>query len=75
MEVRIGIRDVAREVTFESDQTPVQVRSIVTDALESGNAILEFEDEKGHTVLVPTSALGYIEIGVQEKGRVGFGSH
>ena len=75
MEVRIGIRDVAREVAFESAQTPSQVRSAVADALASGSAMLELEDDKGRTVLVPTSALGYIESGAQEKGRGGFGSH
>ena len=75
MEVRIGIRDVAREVAFESAQTPAQVRAAVADALESGTVLLELEDDNGRMVLVPTSALGYVEIGAQDKGRVGFGSH
>lgn len=75
MEVRIGIRNVAREVTFESAQAPEQVRSVVADALASESALIEFEDDKGRVVLVPTSALGYVEIGAQDKGRVGFGSH
>lgn len=74
MEVRIGIRNVAREVAFESAQTPEQVRSAVTEALSSDSGVLELEDEKGVTVLVPASALGYVEVGAQEKGRVGFGS-
>lgn len=75
MEVRIGIRDVTREVAFESAQTPQQVRAAVSDALATGATVLELEDDKGRTVLVPTSALGYVEIGAQEKGRVGFGQH
>lgn len=75
MEVRIGIRDVAREVAFESAQTPAQVRAAVADALASGTVLLELEDDNGRMVLVPTSALGYVEIGAQDKGRVGFGSH
>lgn len=74
MEVRIGIRDIAREVTFESAHTPAQVRAAVADALTEGG-LLELEDDKGRTVLVPSSALGYVEIGAHEKGRVGFGSH
>ena len=75
MEVRIGIRDVAREVSFESGSTPAQVKSTVAEAITSGSALLELEDDKGRMVLVPTAALGYVEIGVQEKGRVGFGTH
>lgn len=75
MEVRIGIRDVAREVTFESAQTPAQVRAAVAEAMDTGTGMLELEDEKGHLVMVPVVALAYVEIGVQDKGRVGFGSH
>ncbi|MFX0538289.1 DUF3107 domain-containing protein [Ornithinimicrobium sp. Y1847] len=74
MEVRIGIRDVAREIVFESESTPDQIRSAVADAL-AGGATLELEDDKGRTIVVPTSALGYVEIGAHEKGRVGFGTH
>ena len=73
MEVRIGIRNVAREVAFESAHTPQQVRAAITDALSSGQQLIELEDDKGGTVLVPTDALAYVEIGAQDKGRVGFG--
>lgn len=75
MQVRIGVRDTAREVVFESAQTPQQVRAAVSEALAGDAGLLELEDEKGATVLIPTPALGYVEIGAQEKGRVGFGSH
>lgn len=75
MEIRIGVRDVAREVSFETESTPAQVRSAVADALSSGAHLIELEDDKGGSVLVPTGALGYVEIGSPEKGRVGFGSH
>ncbi|WP_130012964.1 DUF3107 domain-containing protein [Serinicoccus sediminis] len=75
MEVRIGVRDVGREVTFESAQTPAAVRQAVTEALSAESKVLELEDEKGQTIIVPTATVAYVEIGVQEKGRVGFGSH
>lgn len=74
MEIRIGIRDVAREVSLESTQTPEQVRGIIAEALSSGSQLVELEDDKGGTVLVPTSALGYVEIGSADKPRVGFGT-
>lgn len=74
MEIRIGVRNVAREVAFESTSTPEEVRAKIADALSSGAQLVELEDEKGGTVLVPTSALGYVEIGSADKPRVGFGS-
>ena len=75
MQVRIGIRDVSREVAFESAQTPEQVQTEVVSALDAGTTVLELKDDKGATILVPTSAIAYVEIGAQDKGRVGFGSH
>lgn len=74
MEVRIGIRDVAREVAFESAQTPAEVRAVITEAAEGGRSVIELEDDKGRTILIPTAAFAYAEIGVSEKGRVGFGT-
>lgn len=74
MEVRIGIRDVAREVAFESAQTPDKVRATISEALAGDSTLIELEDDKGQLILVPTAALAYAEIGVQEKGRVGFGT-
>ncbi|OLT17294.1 ATP-binding protein [Serinicoccus sp. CNJ-927] len=75
MEVRIGVRDVGREVTFESAQTPEAVRQAVTEALTTQAPVVELQDDKGRTVIVPTTTLAYVEIGAQDKGRVGFGSH
>ena len=75
MQVRIGIRDVSRENAFESTQSPDAVRAAVSEAVGSGAPVIELEDEKGGKILVPTSALGYVEIGAQEKARVGFGTH
>ena len=74
MEIRIGVRDVAREVTLESAQTPEQVRATIAEAVSSGAPLVELVDDKGATVLVPTAALGYVEIGSPEKSRVGFGT-
>lgn len=74
MEVRIGIRDVAREVTLESDQTPDEVKQAVTDAVNRGEGVLNLTDDRGRTVVVSAAALAYVEIGPAGKGRVGFGS-
>lgn len=74
MEVRIGVRQVAREVTFDSAQTPEEVQAAVNEAMGRGSGMLTLEDERGRTVIVPVEAIGYVEIGATDKGRVGFGS-
>lgn len=73
MEIRIGVKQVSREVVIESSQTPEEVRDAVTAAL-AGEAPLALTDEKGRLVLIPQDAVGYVEIGVEEASRVGFGS-
>lgn len=73
VEVRVGIRNIARELTFESNETTEKVQAAVSTGLSDG-APISLTDHHGRVLLVPADALGYVEIGVQEKGKVGFGS-
>lgn len=72
MDVRIGIRNVTREVVLESDQSPDEVQKLVDAAIADGTP-LRLQDERGQRVTVPAEALAYVEIGAETKGRVGFG--
>jgi hypothetical protein len=74
VEVRIGVRDVSRELTFQSAQSGDQVRDAVQAGLSGADGVISLEDDKGRQMLVPAAALAYVEIGVQEKGKVGFGT-
>lgn len=71
VDITIGMRDVARELVLESDLTSEAVTKQVLKALEVG-APIELADSKGRKVIVPASALGYVEIGGDEQRRVGF---
>ncbi len=73
MEVKIGIRDVAREVVLESEETPDAVAELVSSAITS-QGMLQLKDEKGRLVMVPGPLIGYVEIGAPESRRVGFGT-
>ena len=73
MEVKIGVRDVGREVLLESESSPEEVATAVEEALAKGG-LLRLTDERGRTVVIPGPAIGYVEIGVQESRRVGFGA-
>ncbi|MEY4321787.1 MAG: hypothetical protein RL167_515 [Actinomycetota bacterium] len=72
MDVKIGIRNSAREISFESEQSAQQVEAAVAAALEAGAKVLKLNDSKGRLFVVPTDALAYVEIGAEEQRRVGF---
>lgn len=72
MEVKIGVQNCTREILLETDDSAKAVTAAVTSALK-GSA-LTLTDTKGRVIVVPTSALGYVEIGVEEARRVGFGT-
>lgn len=84
MEVKIGVTDSPRELAFTSAQTPDEVEALVTAALGQGgaegsagsgvgSAVLSLTDEKGRRFLVQTAKIAYVEIGVADSRRVGFG--
>ncbi len=73
MEVKIGVTDSPRELSFNSAQTPSEVEKLVTDALGTQSGVLTLTDEKGRRFLVQTSRIAYVEIGAADVRRVGFG--
>lgn len=73
MEIKIGIQHVSREIVLESGQDASEVEKLVNDALSQGGP-LRLTDEKGRAIIVPGQTIGYVEIGVEETRRVGFGA-
>lgn len=73
MEVKIGVRDVAREVTLESELKAEEVQAAVDAAVSSGS-LLKLTDDRGRVIMVPGALIGYVEIGAPERGKVGFGA-
>ncbi len=72
MDIRIGIINSPREISFESAQTAAEVEAIVSAALEGGSTVVKLTDSKGKVFLVPSASFGYIEIGSETGRRVGF---
>lgn len=72
MDIRIGIRESSRELTFESAQSAGEVEAQIASALDSGANLLKLTDSKGKLYLVATASIAFIEIGVEESRRVGF---
>jgi Protein of unknown function (DUF3107) len=73
VEVKIGVQNVGREIVLESSQSPEEVAAAVSKAVGGGD-VLQLKDDRGRLVLVPTKTLAYVEIGVEESRRVGFGA-
>ncbi|GAB3245939.1 DUF3107 domain-containing protein [Kineosporia babensis] len=73
MEVKIGVRDIARDIVLESPDSAESVVKAVEAAIASGS-LLRLKDDKGRLVVVPGAQIGYVEIGAEETRRVGFGT-
>ncbi|MBF4560577.1 DUF3107 domain-containing protein [Microbacterium sp. VKM Ac-2870] len=72
MEIRIGIANTPRELSFESAQSADAVTTTIQRALESDEPFVTFTDVKGNTYIVPTAGITFIEVGTEESRRVGF---
>ncbi|MBX3098339.1 MAG: DUF3107 domain-containing protein [Salinibacterium sp.] len=72
MDIRIGITNSPREISFESSQKSAEVEKTVSDALTADAKFVKLVDAKGNVYLVPTASFAYLEIGSEESRRVGF---
>ena len=72
MDIRIGIVNSPRELSFESSLTPAEVEKAVADALASDAKFLKLTDDKGRLYIVPTASFAYLEVGSEESRRIGF---
>jgi hypothetical protein len=70
VDIRIGIANSPREISFESAQSPDEVEALVTAGMESGT--IRLLDNKGKVYIVQSASLAYIEIGTEAGRRVGF---
>lgn len=72
MEIRIGIANTGRELSFETNESADTVKKSIAAALDSASTHVTFADNKGNSYIVPTAGLAYVELGSEESRRVGF---
>jgi hypothetical protein len=72
VEIRIGIINAPRELSFETNESPADVSATVTQALEAGSTFVRLSDDKGTQYVVPTAGIGYVQIGSEESRHIGF---
>ena len=73
MEVKIGVTDSPRELSFNSAQSPTEVEKEISEALSGNTGVLALTDEKGRRFIVQAAKIAYVEIGAADVRRVGFG--
>ena len=72
MEIRIGIVNAPRELSFESAQSAEELTEQIQAGITSGTGILKLSDDKGRIYIVPTVGIAYVEVGTEESRRIGF---
>ena len=72
MEIRIGIVNAPRELSFESAQSAEELTEQIQAGLTSGTGILKLTDDKGRVYIVPTAGIAYVDVGTEESRRIGF---
>lgn len=69
MEVRIGINQSARELSFETNGSADEIRELIQAETDG---IVALTDSKGRQYLVNRAAITYVEIGNDTARKVGF---
>lgn len=72
MDIRIGITNSPRELSFETNQSAAEIEKIVVAAMESDAKYLKLVDDKNRVYLVALDTFAYIELGAEGSRRVGF---
>lgn len=70
MQITIGMQNVSREISFETDLSLDEAAKLVEESLE-GN-VLALSDDKGRRVVVRVSTIAYVELGSDTVNPVGF---
>lgn len=72
MEIRIGIKHAARELSIETEGSDDSAKKVITDALENGARSFSVTDAKNREVFVLTENVQYVEFKPQDKRHIGF---
>lgn len=71
MEIKIGIKQVSRELALEVEQEEHELIDSINAARAEGRAI-EITDKRGSRYLIAADAFAYLEIAPVKPARVGF---
>ncbi|NLA66037.1 MAG: DUF3107 domain-containing protein [Leucobacter sp.] len=72
MDVRIGIKQSARELAFETNDSAEELRALIEQTVAGDGTLLTLTDIKGRQFLIDTDSIAYIELGAEVGRKVGF---
>ncbi|MFZ2625225.1 MAG: DUF3107 domain-containing protein [Propionibacterium sp.] len=74
MDIKIGIENINRELSVDTDQDREQIKDALDAAFAQESGLLTLTDTKGGQVIVPVSKIAYIQLGQEHARQVGFGA-
>ncbi len=72
VEVKIGVQNVARELSVDTDQSADEVQAALAAAVKDGG-VFTLSDTKGRSVVVAADKVAYLSIEAETGRKVGFG--
>jgi SOS-response transcriptional repressor LexA len=72
VDIRIGIINSPRELSFETDKSTAEIEKIVVAALEGDAKFMKLVDDKNRVYLIALDTFAYIEFGSDSSRRIGF---
>jgi len=72
MDIKIGIKNSARELSFDTSASAKELEASVRSAMDTDAKLISLTDSKGNVFLIPTKSITYLELGAEEARRVGF---
>ena len=72
MDIKIGIKNSARELSFETSASAKELEASIRSAMDTEAKLISLTDSKGNVFLIPTKSITYLELGAEEARRVGF---
>lgn len=71
MEIKIGMKSVAREIALDIDKSPEELQKLLKDAIATGEIIDLVDKRESHT-LINASSIAYVEFAPERQNRIGF---
>ena len=71
MEIKIGMKSVAREIALDIDKSPEDLQKLFKDAITKGEIIDLVDKRESHTIL-NAGNIAYVEFAPERQNRIGF---
>ncbi|WP_296179069.1 DUF3107 domain-containing protein [uncultured Mobiluncus sp.] len=71
MEIKIGMKSVAREIALDIDKSPEELQQLLKDAITKGEIIDLVDKRESHTLL-NAGNIAYVEFAPERQNRIGF---